>query len=76
MILIVNSLESRYYVSVVRVQASWKHKKEILVLLLISTLLSAFIYHIMDLPIILNDSAVDVIEPSYIEQEPQLNEVS
>ena len=70
--------ESRYYVSVVRVPASWKHTKEISVLLLISTLLSAFIYHILDLPTILNDAGVDAIELSSlsIEKEPNLNEVS
>ena len=68
--------ESRYYVSVVRVPASWKHTKEISVLLLISTLLSAFIYHILDLPTILNDAGVDAMEPSYIEKDPNLYEVS
>ena len=75
----VNNLEYRYryyYVSVVRVPASWKHTKEISVLLLISTLFSAFIYHILDIPTILNDAGVDAIEPSYNEKDPNLYEVS
>ena len=73
----VNNLEYRsYHVSVVRVPASWKHTKEISVLLLISTLLSAFIYHILDIPTILNDAGVDAIEPSYNEKDPNIYEVS
>ena len=74
--MVINNLESKHYASVVRVPASWKHTKEILVLLLISSLLSAFIYHILDIPTILNDVGVVAIEPSYNEKDPNLYEVS
>ena len=74
--MVINDLESKHYASAVRVPASWKHTKEILVLLLISSLLSAFIYHILDIPTILNDAGVDAFEPSYVEKEPDPNSVS
>ena len=74
--MVINNLESKHYASAVRVPASWKHTKEISVLLLISTLLSAFIYHILDIPTILNDAGVAAIEPSYNEKDPNIYEVS